>query len=148
MLARAGLGLALILCGCTNSNDRPQQPDANTKPSERKVNAVDRPFMKHPSGGLDTAIDAMADAIKRLRALPEWNEWITFSAQGMGGRVDSYHFAEIRMRQDELKLERPVDVDIDLVTKRAGVPQSCFSKKGEAYSIAKRHRTRQRASWM
>jgi hypothetical protein len=51
---------------------------------------MDRPFMEHPSGDFETAVDAMADAIKRLRALPEWDKWITFHAQGMGSRVDSY----------------------------------------------------------
>ncbi len=60
---------------------------------------MDKPFLVHPSGDFETAVDAMADAIKRLRALPEWDKWITFQAQGEGGRVDSYHFAAIRMRQ-------------------------------------------------
>jgi hypothetical protein len=138
MLVRVNLVIALvILCGCTNSNDRPQQPDAKNNPKDGKVKPVDPPFMEHPSGDFETAVDAMADAIKRLRALPEWKNWITVSAQGMGGRVDSYHIAEIRVRQDEFKLQKPMDVDIELVTKRAGVPQSCLSKNGDVYSIAK-----------
>ena len=70
---------------------------------------MDRPFMEHPSGRFETAVDAIADAIKRLRGLPEWNRWITFTAQGMGGRVDSYHLAAIRMRQDDIRLGR-VDI--------------------------------------
>jgi hypothetical protein len=137
MLPRVSLVVTLALCGCTNSNDRPQQPDAKTKPSERTVSPVDRPFMEHPTGEFDTAVDAMADAIKRLRALPEWKDWITFSAQGMGDRVDSYHFAEIRIKKDELKFENPIDIDIALITKRAGVPPSCLTKEGDVYSIAR-----------
>jgi hypothetical protein len=73
----------------------------------------------------------MADAIKRLRALPEWDNWITFHAQGMGSRVDSYHFAAIRMRQGEIAFmvqtntlawtAKTLELDIQAVTKRAGV---------------------------
>jgi hypothetical protein len=138
MPAHVNLVIALVIvCGCTNSNHRPQQPDARNNAKDNKVKSVDRPFMEHPSGDFDTAIDAMADAIKRLRELPEWKNWITFSAQGMGGRVDSYHFAEIQIKQDEFKLQKPVEVDIELVTKRAGVPESCLSKNGDVYSIAK-----------
>jgi hypothetical protein len=97
---------------------------------------MDRPFMEHPSGDFETARDAMADAIKRLRALPQWDKWITFHAQGMGSRVDSYHFAAIQMRRDEIKFEKPMEIDIQLVTKRAGAPETCLSKTEEGYSIA------------
>ncbi len=96
---------------------------------------MDRPFMEHPSGDFATAVDAMADAIQRLRALPEWKKWITFHAQGMGGRVDSYHFAAIRMRQNEISFERPMEIDIQAVTKRAGVPEACLSKSEGGYSL-------------
>ena len=67
------------------------------------------PFMEHPTGDFNSAVDAMADAIKRLRALPEWNDWITFCAQGAGHDEDSDHLAEIRMRRDELELRVLVD---------------------------------------
>jgi hypothetical protein len=92
--------------------------------------------MEHPSGDFETAVDALADAIKRLRALPEWNNWIKFTAQGMGGRIDSYHFAEIRMQQNELKVQKQAEIDVELVTIRASVPKSCLSKNGDVYSIA------------
>ena len=138
MFARYGLLVALaLLCGCTNSRDRPQQPDSRNRPKDGKDKLAGRPFMEHPSGGFETAVDAMADAIKRLRALPELKDWITFSAHGMGDRDDSYHFAAIRMRQDELKFDKPIDLDINLVTKRAGVPQSCLATSGEGYTVAK-----------
>jgi hypothetical protein len=93
-----------------------------------------RPFMEHPSGAFQTAVDAMADAIKRLRSLPEWNDWITFRAQGMGSRVDNYRMANIRMRKDELELD--TSVDLEVVTRLAGVPRSCLSEHGARYSVA------------
>jgi hypothetical protein len=117
----------------------PEQPAADSKP-------VAPPFMSHPSGDFETVVDAMADTIKRLRALPEWDNWITFCAQGMGPRVDTYHFASIRMRQGEITFrvqtntlawtEKTLEVDIP-VTKRAGVPESCLSKTGTGYSVGK-----------
>jgi hypothetical protein len=115
---------AMLLFGCLNGEPKQGKP-------------MDKPFMEHPSGKYETAVMAMADAIERLRAMPEWNDWITFTAQGTGSRVDSYHFAEIRMRQDEVKLQQPIEIDIELVTHRAGVPGSCFSKSGDLYSIGK-----------
>ncbi len=138
MLARYSLIVVAltIVCGCSDLYFRPQQPESGNAQKEGKVNSLDRPFMEHPSGEFDSAVGAMADAIKRLRALPEWNKWITFSAQGMGNRIDSYHFAAIRMRKDELRFENPIDLDTELITKRASVPQLCLIKSGEAYSVA------------
>ena len=93
------------------------------------------PFMEHPTGEFNSAVDAMVDAIKRLRALPEWNEWITFCAQGAGQDEDSDHLAEIRMRKDELRLDEPIDGDS--VIRHAGVPPSSLTRTGENnYSIA------------
>jgi hypothetical protein len=126
-----------LVCGCNNATDRPKQPAADDKPKDANVKPMNRPFMEHPSGDFETAVDAMADAIKRLRALPEWDKWISFNAQGMGGRVDSYHFAAIRMRQGELAFEKPLDVDIQKVTKQAGVPESSLTKTEGGYSVAK-----------
>lgn len=138
MLPRLVILIAVTLvCGCNKTADRPNQPAADAKPKGDKVKPMDRPFMEHPSGDFDSAVDAMADAIKRLRELPEWDKWITFHAQGMGNRVDSYHFAAIRMRQGDIAFEKPLDVDIQKVTKKAGVPESCLSKTEGGYSIAK-----------
>jgi hypothetical protein len=127
----------IFLCGCTESNRQLQPPINRNKDSQAKMKTEDRPFMEHPSGDFKTAVEAMANAIERLRALPEWNNWITFSAQGMGNSTNSYHFAEIRMRQNEIKLKTQIDIDIELATKRAGVPQSYLSKKGDVYLITK-----------
>ena len=90
--------------------------------------------MEHPTGDFKSAVDAMADAIKRLRALPEWNDWITFCAQGMGHDEDSDHLAEIRMRRDEI--DAGVSFDPESVTRHAGVPQSSLVPAGANYSLA------------
>src|SRR5262249_10729782 len=98
-----------------------------------------KPFMEHP-GDEDflSAVDAIADAIKRLRALPQWKKWITFQAQGMGSRIDSYHFADILMRGEEIKLRDSVEIDLDLVARRARVPRAYLTKTGrKAYSVGR-----------
>src|SRR4051794_33968975 len=92
------------------------------------------PFMEHPTGDFKSAVDAMTDAIKRLRALPESNEWITFCAQGMGHDEDSEQHAEIRLRKDELQLDEPVDAE--QVSRLAGVPRSRLAAAGANFSIA------------
>ncbi len=108
---------------------------------------MDLPFMEHPSGEFETPVDAMADAIERLRALSGWDKWINFFAQGMGSRVDTYHFSSIRMRQSDIKFmvqnnrlewtEKSLDLDIPAVTKRAGVPEACLSRIEGGYSVGK-----------
>jgi hypothetical protein len=62
------------------------------------------PFLEHPTGEFDTALDAMADGIRRLRALPKWDRWIGFNAQGQGGGPEQYAFAEILMLGDQIDL--------------------------------------------
>ncbi len=98
-----------------------------------------RPFMEHPSDeDFLSPIDAMADAVTRLRALPEWKDWITFQAQGMGLRVDSYHFADILMRNEVIKLRKSVAVDLDFVARRARVPRPYLTKTGRnMYSLGR-----------
>jgi hypothetical protein len=84
---------------------------------------VTQPFMEHP-GEEDYfgPVEAMADAIGRLRALPRWDRWMTFQASGMGHRVDSYHLAQLRMRGNEIEIGEPVALDVAAVTRKAGVP--------------------------
>ena len=110
---------------------------AGNRQKEAKVMPMVPPFMEHPSGDFETAVAAMADAVKRLRNLPEWDRWITFHAQGMGGRVDSYHFAAIRMRQGEILFEEPLDLDMQEVARQANVPESCLSRTEGGYSLMK-----------
>jgi hypothetical protein len=66
---------------------------------------MSEPFMEHPDGTFDRATDAIADAVKRLRELPAWDEWITFCAQGYGGQPDTYRLAEIKLRRDKIASE-------------------------------------------
>ncbi len=62
----------------------------------------DAPFAEHPDGQFDDALAAMADAIRRLEELPEWTEWITLSAQGMGSHEDAYIHVEVMLRGDQI----------------------------------------------
>ena len=94
----------------------------------------DAPFMEHPAGEFKSAVDAMADCFKRLRALPEWNDWITFCAQGIGHDEDSDYLADIRVRRDELELDEPLDVEV--ITRHAGVSPTSLTRTGEHYSVA------------
>jgi hypothetical protein len=93
------------------------------------------PFMEHPTGEFDTSVAAMEDAIRRLRALPSWEQWITFAAQGKGQRPDNYHFAEIRMRGDSLDLgDTQLDVARILGAARAG--RASLVRDGLHYSVS------------
>jgi hypothetical protein len=93
------------------------------------------PFMEHPTGEFATAIEAMEDAVRRLRALAPRERWISFSAQGAGQDADSYEFAEIRMLGHQLDVgETPLDVA--RIVQTAGVGASALVRDGEQYSVA------------
>jgi|SRR5579864_3271483 len=54
----------------------------------------------------------------------------------MGHRVDSYHLAKIRMRGAEIEIDEPVTIDIDAVTRKAGVPATLLrAVSGNRYSL-------------
>lgn len=93
------------------------------------------PFMEHPTGDFDNAIEAMADAVTRLRALPRCDEWITFTAQGIGSRPDSFVFSEVRILGTALDLG---DIPLDIATacKVAALPESCISFTGSHYVVS------------
>src|ERR1051325_6439911 len=94
-----------------------------------------KPFMEHPTGEHLSAVDAMEAAIFRLRALPEWTQWITFSAQGEGNSPDRFHFAEIRLLSDVL--ETDVSLNVAQVTAQAKVNRGALTEAGKSrYSIA------------
>ncbi len=91
--------------------------------------------MEHPTGQHASAIEAMEEAIFRLRALPEWNRWITFCAQGEGSTPENIHFAEVRLLADILEIGAPVDPA--QITAHATVPRRALAEAGRTrYSIA------------
>ncbi len=93
------------------------------------------PFMEHPTGDFESAVEAMEDAVRRLRDLPHWEQWITFGAQGEGQEPDSYEFAEIRMLQDKLDVgERPLDIPRIVQVAHAG--ELSLVPVGTHYSVA------------
>lgn len=61
------------------------------------------PFLEHPDGQYETVLDAMCAAVERLTAEGA-DAWIGVSVQGMGGREDSYRFADVAL------LGRTIDV--------------------------------------
>lgn len=92
-------------------------------------------FMEHPTGEYANAVDAMEAAIVRLRALTEWNGWITFCAQGEGSSSENVHFAEVRLLSDIL--ETGVPVNIAQISAYAKVPRRALTEAGKTrYSIA------------
>ena len=92
-------------------------------------------FMEHPTGDFDSAIEAMEDAVRRLRKLPSWEKWIAFGAQGEGHRPDSYEFADIRMLRDRLDVgDRPLDVP--RVIQAAHTGADSLIADGAQYSVA------------
>lgn len=93
------------------------------------------PFMEHPTGKFDSAVDAMEDAVRRLRKLRGWEQWITFGAQGEGQGPDSYEFAEVRMLGGRLDVgDRPLDVP--RMIQAAHIGASSLVADGAHYSIA------------
>ncbi len=93
------------------------------------------PFMEHPSGEFDTVVQAMEDAVKRLRELRTWDRWITFSAQGEGAGPDSYEFAEVRMLRDTIDVgDKPVDTES--IIQAAGTGAASLVKAAAQYSVA------------
>ncbi len=133
--------VALLLDGARLSGARPaetrrvaaQPPRVTQTPKAMHS----RPFMEHPTGQFQTAIAAMEDAIVRLRRLPQWDAWITFTAQGRGGRADSYHLAEVRLRQGSLKVGGGVVLDVRRLVRVAQVSEAALVRDGDVYSVAK-----------
>ena len=90
--------------------------------------------MEHPTGDFDSAVAAMEDAVRRLRELPRWEQWITFSAQGEGDGPDSCEFAEVRMLRDKLDVgEKPLDISRVIQAAHTGV--SSLLADGAQYSV-------------
>lgn len=77
----------------------------------------------------------MEAAVQRLRDLPSWEQWITFCAQGEGGKPDSYQFAEIRMLGDKINVgNKPLDIARMIHASRTSA--SSLVAEGAHYSVA------------
>jgi len=91
--------------------------------------------MEHPTGDFDSAVAAIEDAVRRLRELPKWDQWITFSAQGEGNGPDSYESFEVRMLRDKLDVgEKPLN--ISQIIEAAGTGATSLVADGAQYSVA------------
>lgn len=95
---------------------------------------MEQPFLEHPTGEYETAVDAIEHTIRKLRELPEWTRWITFCAQGAGASADSVHSAEVRICKDKLDIGESMNVaEIASVAKVNG---KCIVPEGTLYSMA------------
>lgn len=93
------------------------------------------PFMEHPNGDFKSAVDGMEDAVRRLRDLKNWEQWITFSAQGEGSEPESYEFAEVRMLRDKIDVGEK-SLDVPQIVQVATVNASSLVAEGTHYSVA------------
>jgi hypothetical protein len=93
------------------------------------------PFMEHPTGDFENSLEAMEDAVRRLRGLPRWDQWITFAAQGEGDGPESYELAEVRMLRDRLDVgDRQLDVP--RIVQAARTEASSLAVDSGHYSVA------------
>src|SRR6478672_10757893 len=81
---------------------------------ESNVPPDDRPFLEHPSGEFDSALEAMTSAMRRLKSGGYADRWITFSGQGRGHDEDSYQIEDVPVRGNTLDL-RGQSVDLAAV---------------------------------
>src|SRR5262249_32133855 len=82
-----------------------------------------------------SAIDAMEDAVRRLREQKSREQWIIFSAQGEGNGPDDFEIAELRMRGDKLDVgSKPLDVPRIIQAARTGA-NSLVAARAQ-YSVA------------
>jgi hypothetical protein len=93
------------------------------------------PFFEHPTGDFESAIAAMEDGVRRLRSVPDWDQWITFSAQGEEHGPDSYQVENVRMLGDRLDVGAEA-LDIPRVVQAARTGPASLVAAGAYYSVA------------
>jgi hypothetical protein len=77
----------------------------------------------------------MEDAVGRLRALPIWERWITFTAQGAGHRPDAVQCAEVRLLGGTLDVGS-LPLDVPRIIGAAGARDVSLVSQGQYYSVA------------
>ncbi len=85
----------------------------------------DLPFMEHPTGEFDTAIQAMCSAIRRLDEMGAGGRWITFSGQGQGSRLDSYQIEEVKFNGRTFDLSGET-VDLEPILEFSGLADAAM----------------------
>jgi len=147
VLGAAIAGLLALLVVYRNRSPAGSGVPAPAAPKSRIDESV--PFMEHPSDKDETAVDAMTDAITRLRQLQDWDRWIAFSAQGQGGRVDSYHFAELKLLGDKIDAGTMV-LDADKALRVAALDKAGVEvfRSAEGHIVLRRFSPRQVAVFM
>ncbi len=147
LLGAAIMALLAILVSCSRAGPAESAPKAPPASNARIDESA--PFMEHPSDKDETAVDAMTDAVTRLRQLERWDRWITFSAQGQGGLVDSYQPAELKLLGDKFDVGNAF-LDADKALRSAALDKSGIevSRSPEGYIVLGRFSPRQVAMLM
>ena len=65
----------------------------------------DVPFLEHPTGAFDSALQAITDAMERLESMEVGDRWITFSGQGQGHTSDAYNVEDVPFRRGTFDLK-------------------------------------------
>ena len=80
----------------------------------------DRPFMEHPTGENESALEAMQEAMRQLDSIDMQGRWITFSGQGQGYSPDSYHVVDIDYSDSQFNVGK-ISIDLDRLLESIGL---------------------------
>lgn len=83
----------------------------------------DEPFLEHPTGEFETALEAIQSAMTRLDAIDMAGSWITFSGQGQGHRPDSYYVVDVEYMDRKFNIG-PEPVDLARLLKVSGLDRA------------------------
>lgn len=122
ILGAAIAGFLALLVACRKAGPVSNGSSGEPMAPQSRIDAS-VPFMEHPSDEHETAVDAMTDAIARLRKLQCWDRWITFSAQGQGDGPDGYHVAELKLLGDRIDAGKVV-LDAERALRDAGLEKA------------------------
>ena len=86
----------------------------------------DAPFMEHPTGQFDNALQAICSAMKRLDRMDMGDRWIEFCAQGQGAAPELTQCESIQFNNRTFSLSDQ-NVDLKPILDSAGLTQKIGS---------------------
>lgn len=92
----------------------------------RAVPTPEGPIVEHPGGDFDTAVDAITQAIARIRDPAFAGRTISLSAQGSSGGSEASSFASIQWRDGTFTFAEPV-AELDALCRAAGMAPTEFT---------------------
>ena len=78
------------------------------KTQTAKTPNYSRVFFEYPNGQHRTVEDGLGAAIEKLYNFNKLDRWLNISAQGMGGRVDSYTYSDVQIKKGLLKTSKEI----------------------------------------